>query len=415
MTLGEISVSHVVTSNEGGAAIAAAELNKGLVERGVDSRLLVPSVKSSKILLFPTDILIKSGVYAKAKSKSMTLFQRSVVQSTPDLITTFGTSRVRSSELARKNSVIHVHSIYNFLSSDQLLKLARFGQNIVINFHDQRFITGGCHHDRGCREFVSECKQCPMVRAPFRIFVEKEKDKMNKLIEAENVLLVAPSGFIFNKIQEVLPKDGKKVFIIPNLPPKVISQDTLQRKVLRESLGISERMFVVGFSAANLESPYKNFTYFKELMKELKSACALRMIPLRILVVGAGHPLELGGDAINVGSVNSSRARKLLSAMDLLLVTSSIDNSPNVVIESLLEGTPVLSKRVGGIPELFTHLENWPYLSGDLSEDVLTILSLFGSVNSRDALRDKSLEVFDREKILTQYIELYKNFRDKGT
>jgi glycosyltransferase involved in cell wall biosynthesis len=414
VTSAEFSVSHVVTSNKGGAAISAAELNKGLVERGVDSRLLVPLVKTSEIPFLPTDILIRSGLSAKAKSKLVTLFQRNVVQSTPDLITTFGTSKVRSSELVMKNSILHVHSFYNFLSSEQLLKLAKIGQNIVINFHDQRYITGGCHHDRGCKEFVFECKQCPMVRIPFRSFVEKEKSKMNRFIEAENVLLVAPSRFIFDKIHEVIRNEEKKVFLIPNLPPKVTSQNTLQRQILRDSLGITKSMFVVGFSAANLESPYKNFAFFKELMKELKSACALRRIPLRVLVVGAGRPLELGGDSINLGSVKSSRARELLSAMDLLLITSSIDNSPNVVIESLLEGTPVLSTRVGGIPELLAHLENWPYLSGDLLEDVSTIISLYESVNSRESIRAKSLEIFDREKIISKYLELYKIFRDKG-
>lgn len=340
------------------------------------------------------------------------MVQQKVVQSSEDLITTFSVSRVSDEELLGVDSIFHIHSIYNFIRTDQLLNLANRGKKIIVHLHDQRFLTGGCHHDRNCVEFLRECGACPMVRASFKNNVSEEKKRMEKLGLNDNVVFVAPSEFLLHKAQAVLARRPEKVLSIPNLPPKVIKRDYSQREALRQSLGISKNIFVVGFAAANLDSSYKNFGYFKEIIKELRNICVNRNIPFKALVVGAGRPLELGNQAINIGAVDSSRARELLSAMDLLLVTSSIDNRPNVIIESLLEGTPVLGTTVGGMTELFNHLENWPSLSGKISQDLSTILNLYESRFEREVIKEKSLRFFDRDSVISRYIELYDNFRN---
>lgn len=409
-----ISVVHVVTSLKGGAAVAASSLNVGLLEQGIDSKLLVNSNRDSEIEILTADILHTSDIFERLKSMSLTAIQQNIVQSTKDLITTFGISRVSIRELLEIDSIIHIHSSYNFIKTSQIQVMANLGKQLVIHLHDQRFITGGCHHDRGCREFLRECNDCPMVRRPFRKYVIEEKKRINELLAQKNITIVAPSMYLLGKVREICLRKPNKISFIPNLPPKGIVRDGADRTRLRKSLGISENMFVLGFSAANLDSPYKNFNYFKRIALELSLIFKNKSIPFRVLVVGAGTTLEIEDKVVNIGSVDSCRARELLSAMDLLLVTSSIDNTPNVIIESLLEGTPALGTQVGGIPELFSHLKNWPYLTGDLSEDMSTILSLYKRDISRSDIRDISLKAFDREKIISQYINLYNGFRDKG-
>jgi glycosyltransferase involved in cell wall biosynthesis len=409
-----ISVVHILTSLKGGAAVAASSLNVGLIDQGIHSKLLVNSKRESEIETRTADNLYTADTFDRLKSKSLTVIQQSIVQSTKDLITTFGISRISDSELLEIDSIIHIHSAYNFIKTSQIQELANHGKQIVIHLHDQRFITGGCHHDRGCREFLRECNYCPMVRSPFRKYVIEEKKRINGLLAQKNITFVVPSVYLHGKVREICLRNPNKIRFIPNLPPKGIVRDGADRTRLRESLGISENMFVLGFSAANLDSPYKNFNYFKQVALELSVIFKNKSIAFRVLVVGAGTTLEIEDKVVNIGSVNSCRARELLSAMDLLLVTSSIDNTPNVIIESLLEGTPALGTQVGGIPELFSHLKNWPYLTGDLSEDISTILSLYKRDISRSDIRDISLKAFNRDKIISQYIDLYNSVRDKG-
>ena len=405
---------HILTSLKGGAAVAASSLNIGLVEQGIQSKLLVNSKQKSEIETLSADILHHSDTFNRLKSMSLTVIQKNIVQSTKDLITAFGISRISNKELLAIKSIIHIHSTYNFIKTTQIQELANYGKNMVIHLHDQRFITGGCHHDRGCREFLRECKNCPMVRTPFRKYVIEEKKRINKLLNMKNIVIVAPSRFLLSKAQEMFPENLDKISFIPNLSPKKITRDITHRKVLRESFGIAEDMFVLGFSAANLDSPFKNFGYFKEIAHSLDVVFKKRNVPFRVLIVGAGTKLEIEDRSINIGSVDSCHARELLSAMDLLLVTSSIENTPNVIIESLLEGTPALGTRVGGIPELFAHLEDWPYLSGDLSEDLSTILRFQERRIPREFIRNTSLKFFNREETISKYIELYNKVRDNG-
>ena len=414
MNQSQLSVLHILTSSKGGAAVAASELNFGMVEKGLNSKLVVNFNREPEIKILSTDFLYKPRLHTRLKSKTLTFFQRTLVQSTNDLVTTLGIKAFYDNKVLRSALILHIHSTYNFLSTKQLLELASEGKGMVIHLHDQRFITGGCHHDRGCQEFLRECNNCPMVKKPFRKIVIEEKKRINKLLAMKNIVIVAPSRFLLSKAQEMFPENLDKISFIPNLSPRKITRDISHRKVLRESLGIAENMFVLGFSAANLESPFKNFGYFKEIAHNLAVVLKNKDISFRVLIVGAGTKLEIDDRVINIGSVNSYRARELLSAMDLLLVTSSIDNTPNVIIESLLEGTPALGTRVGGIPELLAHLEDWPYLSGDLSKDLSTILSFQERRIQREFIQNTSMKFFNREETISKYIELYNKVRNNG-
>jgi glycosyltransferase involved in cell wall biosynthesis len=66
----------------------------------------------------------------------------------------------------------------------------------------------------------------------------------------------------------------------------------------------------------------------------------------------------LGDRARFVGPLDRNGVLELFRAADASLLSSSWENFPHTVVESLAVGTPVISTAVGGVPEVVTDGEN---------------------------------------------------------
>jgi glycosyltransferase involved in cell wall biosynthesis len=67
---------------------------------------------------------------------------------------------------------------------------------------------------------------------------------------------------------------------------------------------------------------------------------------------GEGRTSENGLEIVVLGALSSDRLREELDGADLLLVPSRADNSPNLIIESMAMGTPVVTLEATGADEL---------------------------------------------------------------
>lgn len=399
-----IEVDHIVTSRQGGASIAAQSLHLALIENGVNSRINLRSVDEFSETI-PAERALKLDLESKWKSKLLTLIQAKIVQTKSELVTTFGVDVFSKKASISPTSIIHVHSMYNFITSETIRQWVSQGRNLVLQLHDQRFLTGGCHHDLGCEEFKRECINCPQARTPFRPFVKLEKRQINWILNQERVHVIAPSKFLFEKAKEII--SDKQIHVIPNILENTNLVGDNERKVIRRGLGFNSSDFVVGFCAANIDSPYKNFMYFRDLAKELIGIWENKLPNLKFLIVGEGRQEFKNAAAVRVSSSRKKEVLAYISAMDLILVPSRMDNAPNVVIESLLEGTPVLATPVGGIPDLLDHLEGDFFLTGNVKLDARKVIKLIGT-NQRRTIQVKSNLKFNKQKTINSYLELYK-------
>ena len=121
---------------------------------------------------------------------------------------------------------------------------------------------------------------------------------------------------------------------------------------------------------------------------------ALRIPNLKVILVGSGIlKIKVQQKIKTLGLENHfifldqhPNILALYSIMDVLLLTSSYEGTPNVLIEALANSTPVVSTDVGGVPELVKHGHN-----GLLSKphDIETLASHCVKLLNSTELRNK--------------------------
>jgi glycosyltransferase involved in cell wall biosynthesis len=102
----------------------------------------------------------------------------------------------------------------------------------------------------------------------------------------------------------------------------------------------------------------------------------------------------------------------IMRSLDLLVLNSTTEACPLVVLEGLAAGVPVLSTIVGGVPEIITHRENgWLIPAGDEPKLANAIVSLVQNPKLRATLaengRSHVANNFTVDKFMTQWESLY--------
>ena len=91
------------------------------------------------------------------------------------------------------------------------------------------------------------------------------------------------------------------------------------------------------------------------------------------------------------GAVPQDELRQWYSAADLLVLASSREGWPNVLLEAMSCGTPVLASRVGGVPEIIQHADSGLMFDGASPASLRDQLALALSLPwDRDCIRRRA-------------------------
>lgn len=126
------------------------------------------------------------------------------------------------------------------------------------------------------------------------------------------------------------------------------------RKDARRKLGLKDRPTLI--SVGNLVELKGHHIAIEALQKLPEETC--------LIIVGSGPEkasleklvgeLRLSSRVQIVGQIPNEELRWFLSAADALVLCSSREGWPNVLLESMACGTPVIATNTGGIPELIS-------------------------------------------------------------
>jgi glycosyltransferase involved in cell wall biosynthesis len=109
----------------------------------------------------------------------------------------------------------------------------------------------------------------------------------------------------------------------------------------------------IGFIAQDLRNPFKGFQVFKEALSHFDEK-TLGNFSILIACSQGREEIPTWMRAKCINPRNNEELISFYQTLDLLVVPSQQDNSPNVIIEALAAGTKVIGTNTGGIPELLT-------------------------------------------------------------
>ncbi|MDH4065317.1 MAG: glycosyltransferase family 4 protein [Acidobacteriota bacterium] len=176
---------------------------------------------------------------------------------------------------------------------------------------------------------------------------------------------------------------------------------TLSRPAARAQLGLPDNAFVTSIVARLV--PIKAHEVFLEAARRL---LAVRPDAVFLIVGDGERREELEAMAASLGLGESVRflgwradLQILYRASDAVALTSRNEGSPVALIEAMAAGCPVVSTRVGGVPDVVTDQE-----SGLLAEmdDPAALAEALGRVASNRAL-GLALGETGRERVLARY------------
>ena len=190
--------------------------------------------------------------------------------------------------------------------------------------------------------------------------------------------------------------------------------DFLPRQEAREKLNLPENQFIVG-SIGNLYKT-KGFAYLIEATKKLID----EGIEITTVIIGEGgerksltelikrHKLE--DNVILAGRI--PEAAKLLSAFDIYVCSSVKEGLSYTIIETMLNGLPIIATRVGGNPELIEDGQTGLLInSQDASDLADKIKKLKNNPDRQQEMstkaRIKAQEEFNLGKMVKETKEVY--------
>ncbi len=168
------------------------------------------------------------------------------------------------------------------------------------------------------------------------------------------------------------------------------------RETLLSMFGAPTDKITLGFIADSISDPRKGMSVLAKALQSLPDRKRIHLLTL------GRNPAPINGlDQTHIGALHSETLLSYFySSCDLFACPSLQDNLPNTVLESLACGTPVLSFKVGGLPDMVR-----PGVSGFLAESVGDHKSLAGCLEK--ALEEpemlKTLRNSCRNLAVTEY------------
>jgi glycosyltransferase involved in cell wall biosynthesis len=391
--------------NRGGAGRAVMRIHKSLVEEGVDSRVWIedsfsggwrvsgPRTKFQKIVTF-----IRARV-----NRFYRLFFRSenIVMHSPALLSSRWVKLINESDA----DIVNLHWIGGEMMS--IADVSRIKKPIVWTLHDMWGFCGAEHvsyDDRWKVGYLSNNR--PKNESGFDI----NRWTWNRKIKhwKNPIHLITPSSWLSSCANQSLIMHDWPSTIIPN-PLNVNLWQPYEKGLTRKMFSFTDDSILIGFGGG--EAPNKGFDLLLDAMVLLSRETNLK---LKLIVYGQYEKIDSPRYSFPIqymGVLQDDLSLCMLcNALDIIAVPSRNDNLPNIAVEAISCGTPIVAFKIGGLPDIVKHKETGylaePFSINDFAKGLEWTIS-----QDTAAIRKKNysrfVNKFSSTVVANKYIEIY--------
>jgi glycosyltransferase involved in cell wall biosynthesis len=292
--------------------------------------------------------------------------------------------------------------------------LARLHKPLVWRLSDVWPFTGGCHFPADCRKFEDRCGSCPSLgSAAADDLAARGFEARERYYDALDLTVVAPSRWIAEEAKRSKLFRQRRIVHIPT-GIEVSTFRPMPRAEARRLLDLPADAPMLLFGA--MDSTTNSRKGFAPLRRALGRFAQSPSARGAVAVVFGGETDAAqtveGLPLIHVGRiVKEERLARLYAAADVLVAPFLEDNLPNVVLEALSCGTPVVAFAAGGIPDAVEHRRNGVLVPvGDadaLADGIAWALDPAHKPSLDAAARATALSRFDIARCARAYRDLF--------
>ena len=320
----------------------------------------------------------------------------------------FGTKQLIRALKAFGPDIIHLHNIHAHCINLPLLFrfLSHSNIKVIWTLHDCWTFTGSCYHFDmvGCDKWKTGCHHCEQIRrhtvdTSSRMYAKKR----NWFTSVKNMMLVTPSQWLADQVRESFLRDYP-IQVIHNGIDLNVFQPTQGDFRYRYHIPESKKILLgVAFGW----NDRKGLDVFIELSKRLDED------RYQIVLVGTDENVDkrLPSNVISIHRTHDQKElTEIYTAADLFVNPTREETYPTVNMESIACGTPVLTFRTGGSPEILDKTCGSVVDRGDIDaieNEIVRICSQKTYSVESCLARAKQFDMKDR---FEEYIRLYKFF-----
>lgn len=248
--------------------------------------------------------------------------------------------------------VVQLHNLHGHNCNLSLLfkYFKKANQKVVWTFHDCWAFTAYCCHFSmiNCDKWENGCYRCPQKKQ-YSWFFDRSKSiykRKKRVLTGLDLTIVTPSKWLAGLVKQSFLSDYP-VKVINNGIDLTVFKPTESN--FREKYNIGNKFIVLGVAFG--WGKRKGLDVFIELSKRLDNE------KYQIVLVGTDDTVDkqLPKNIISIHRTqNQTELAEIYTAANVFANPTREDNYPTVNMESIACGTPVITFRTGGSPEMLT-------------------------------------------------------------
>ena len=406
-----MKILHVTTELASGAGLGAVRLHQDLLASGIDSSVLSLSGESNDPRIvsllqpgqprkrrwrdIPSFALHQLGVFDSPYYRAKKSIARFRTLSGAFVSSPFTRIDILRHPLVRSADIVHLHWVAKFLDWPSFFPAVR--KPVVWTMRDENPALGFWHFRwdmprpmpesiRREDDWLRRIKQRIVKKCRFLSIVS--------LSSAEDAFFSQSNAF-----------HGKPHSVIPNSIDASVFQPDVNCSI-RDDFGIGPNDFVILFVAQDISERRKG------LMDLLEAVTKIGRKDLIILSVGSGDPppIHEGVRFVSIGRVDDpSRLSRVFSASNLFVSPSYAETFGKTTTEALACGLPIVSYPNSGAKDIVGPEDG--ILTQHFTPEALEAAIREATTRTFDsnAIRERVVSRFSREKVVKSYLNLYRN------